>query len=67
VLLFFFLTFLKDGITELELIAKGFLFLILGGLMAVTKRNQTRYFASFWVEFIPIFWWIVIWGLASYF
>ena len=67
VLLFFFLTFLKDDLSELELIAKGMLFLILGGLMFMTKRDQTRYFASFWVEFIPIFWWIVIWGLTFYF
>ena len=67
VLFFFFLTFLKDEITELELIAKGIFFLILGGLMFVTKRNQSKYFASFWVEVIPIFWWFVIWGLAFYF
>ncbi|NNK75253.1 MAG: hypothetical protein HKP42_04235 [Maribacter sp.] len=64
VLSFFFLTFLKDEITTLELIAKGILFLILGGLMFVSKRNQSKYFASFWVEVIPIFWWLVIWGLT---
>ena len=67
VIFFFFLTFLKDGITELELIAKGMLFLILGALMFVTKRNQSKYFASFWVEVIPIFWWFVTWGLTFYF
>ena len=67
VLFFFFLTFLKDGITQLELIAKGMLFLILGGLMFVTKRNQSKYFASFWVEFISIFWWFSIYGLTFYF
>jgi hypothetical protein len=67
VLFFFFLTFLKDEITELELIAKGMFFLILGGLMFVTKRNQSKYFASFWVEVIPIIGWFVIWGLTFYF
>lgn len=67
VIFFFFLTFLKDEITELELIAKGMLFLILGALMFVTKRNQSKYFASFWVEVIPIFWWFVTWGLTFYF
>ena len=67
VLFFFFLTFLKDEIAQLELIAKGMLFLILGGLMLVTKRNHSKYFASFWVEVIPIFWWFVIWGLTFYF
>lgn len=67
VLFFFFLTFLKDEITTLELTAKGILFLILGGLMFVTKRNQSKYFASFWVEAIPIFWCLVIWGLTFLF
>jgi len=67
VLFFFFLTFLKDEITELEIIAKSMLFLILGGLMFLTKRNQSKFFASFWVEVIPIFWWFVIWGLTFYF
>ncbi len=67
VLFFFFLTFLKDDISELELIAKAVLFLILGGLMIITKRDQTRYFASFWVEFVPIFWWFLIWGLTFYY
>lgn len=66
-LLFFFLTFLKDDISNVELIANGILFLILGGLMAATKRDQTKYFASFWVEFIPVFWWILIWGLTFYY
>lgn len=56
-LLFFFLTFLKDEISSNELILKGLLFLCLGVLMYSTKRNQSKYFASFWVESIPIFWW----------
>ncbi len=58
--LFFFMTFLKDGIGEVELIGKGFLFLGMGMLMFITKRNQTQYFASFWVEAIPIFWWALL-------
>ncbi len=60
-LLFFFLTFLKDEISSKELIFKGLLFLVLGAVMYITKRNQEKYFASFWVESIPIFWW----GLLS--
>lgn len=61
VLLFFLLTFLKDDLTELELVAKGILCLVLGGLMFVTRRNQTKYFSSFWVEAIPIVWGVLIW------
>jgi len=56
ILFFFFITFLKDNLTPLELIGKGILFLLLGSLMFLTKRNQSKYFASFWVEGIPAFW-----------
>lgn len=56
VVIFFLMTYLKDTITTLDLVSKGVLFLILGGLMYITKRNQSKYFASFWVEAIPIVW-----------
>lgn len=56
----FFLVLFKDALRINELIASGFLFLGLGILMFVTKRRQPAYFASFWVEAIPIFWWIVL-------
>ena len=64
--IFFFLTFLKDDVTILETVGKGTLFLILGMLMFVTKRNQKKYFASFWVEAIPIFWLGVMWCLQKW-
>jgi hypothetical protein len=67
VLLFFILTFLKDEITDLELVGKGILCLVLGGLMFVTKRNQTKYFSSFWVEAIPIVWGVLIWSMTFLF
>ncbi len=63
VLVFFFSTWLKETITHLDLIAKGILFLSFGFLMLYTKGKQTRYFASFWVESIPIFWLMVIYIL----
>ncbi|MBT8185609.1 MAG: hypothetical protein KJN76_12265 [Eudoraea sp.] len=66
-LLFFCLTFLKDDLEMLEAISSGILFLVLGLLMYITKRNQSGYFASFWVEAVPVFWWGVIWGLYRYF
>tara|TARA_R110002167_G_scaffold123455_2_gene302427 strand:+ start:130 stop:936 length:807 start_codon:yes stop_codon:yes gene_type:complete len=63
---FFFMTFLKDSIGAQELIGKGILFLILGILMFVTKRKQSLYFASFWVEGIPILWYGILWGLQHF-
>ena len=59
VLLFFFITFLKDDLGVEELILKGILFLILGIILFSTKRNQSNYFASFWVEAIPVFWFVL--------
>ncbi|MCM4168472.1 hypothetical protein KCTC52924_02047 [Arenibacter antarcticus] len=56
-LLFFMCTFLKDDITYLDVISKGFLFLILWLMIYRTKKIQSKYFSSFWVEAIPIFWW----------
>lgn len=57
---FFFLTFMKDEIPVFDIIGKGIMFLLLGILMLVTRRNQTKYFASFWVEGIPILWYLVM-------
>jgi hypothetical protein len=56
-LVFFFSTFLIDELCSEGLVLKGILFLILGSMIFSTKRNQSKYFASFWVESIPIFWW----------
>jgi hypothetical protein len=57
--LFFFLTFVKDDISIEELISKGIVFLILVNALFTTRKNQTKYFASFWIESIPVFWWIM--------
>lgn len=64
VLLFFIFTFLKDIITELELVSKGILFLVLFVLMMVTKHNQSKYFSSFWIEAIPMVWALLIGAMA---
>ncbi|MCG2461735.1 hypothetical protein K8352_13330 [Flavobacteriaceae bacterium F89] len=66
-LLFFLLTFLKEDIGVLEVVGKGIFFLILTMVLLFTRRKQPRYFASFWVEAMPIFWWILMAGLAPIF
>jgi hypothetical protein len=60
VVLFFFVTFLKDEIPLMDLVSKSILFLVLGGLMYITKRNQSAYFSSFWVEAIPVGWYLIL-------
>jgi len=62
--LFFFATFLKDEIVLDDLISKGVLFLVLGSLMYATKRNQSKYFSSFFVEAIPLGWYLLLLGMA---
>lgn len=32
----------------------------LGGFLFYTKKNQSKYFSSFWIEGLPIFWWILL-------
>jgi len=64
--LLFLLTFLKDHISLDDVIGKGVLCLGLGGILLLTKRDQGKYFASFWVEAIPLVWWFVLLILQSY-
>lgn len=65
--IFFFLTFLRDGINEYEV----FLRCILSGIMIFvlisSKKMQSRYFVSFWVEGIPILWLCLFWVVERYF
>jgi len=56
-IVFYALTFLKDTLLGIDIIGKGLLFLTLVFFIVATKRHQNQYFASFWVEAIPIFWW----------
>lgn len=56
VVVFFALCFLKENISGDELLGKGLMSLLLGVFLWQTRRRQSRYFASFWVEALPIFW-----------
>lgn len=57
---FFFATFLKDELSVAELVSKGVLFVILGILMFITQRKQSKYYASFFVESMPMVWWALL-------
>lgn len=43
-----------------RIIADGILVFITGLLLWMTKKKQSKYFASFWVESVPIMWWILL-------
>jgi len=50
------LTFLKHNIGTLEIFGQGILVFLLVMTLWLTKNKQSKYFASFWVEGIPIVW-----------
>lgn len=64
-LFFFFLTYLKSQVSYLDLISKGVMFLVMGLVIYNTQKKQPKYFSSFWVEAIPVFWWGFIWMLDN--
>lgn len=65
--IYFITTFFKDDLNRVEIIGKAILFLILIIMMLMTHRNQSKYFASFFVEGIPICWLGILLFLDSYF
>lgn len=64
-LIFFMITFLKDYLSPLDIIGRGMLFIILIAMILMTRRNQSKYFSSFFVESIPICWLVLLTVLES--
>ncbi|MDC6366542.1 MULTISPECIES: hypothetical protein [Flavobacteriaceae] len=61
VLLFFVLTFLKDEIHQSEIIMRLVLGVVLVLALFLHRNEKSKYFASFWVEGIPIVWLGLFW------
>lgn len=57
---FYFLEFLKNNFIEEQLIVNGVLVFILALFLAFANENRSKYYSSFWVESIPIFWWLMV-------
>jgi hypothetical protein len=57
---FYFLELLKNNFIVEQLIVNGVLFVVLSLFLAFANENRSRYFTSFWVESIPIFWWLMV-------
>ncbi|WP_396632159.1 hypothetical protein [Maribacter sp. R86514] len=62
-ILFFLITFLKTDLEVAPIVVKTILFLTLIFVVYKTELEQKKYFSSFWVEAIPLFWWLlfIIW------
>lgn len=67
VFLFYTCTFFKDELVQSEIIVKTILFIGLGILMFSFGKNQGKYFASFWVEGIPLIWYLILVVLVDWF
>lgn len=59
------LEFFKNSAMWESKIAIGLLAIITGVLLWRSKENQSRYYASFWVEGVPVFWLLVLLLLRS--
>ncbi|SKB38319.1 UbiA prenyltransferase family protein [Maribacter arcticus] len=59
-IIFYAATFLKTNLDFISVGVNTILLLILLGIILKTELNQKKYFSSFWVEAIPLFWWLLI-------
>ncbi|CAM2933447.1 hypothetical protein [Flavobacterium frigoris] len=57
---FYFLEFLKTNFIKEQLIVNAILVLILSLFLAFANEKRSRYYSTFWVESIPIFWWLMV-------
>lgn len=61
----FLLTFLKNELHNLEVLGQFVLLFLLVLALFLTRKKQSRYFAAFWVEGLPIAWLAAIWLLSE--
>lgn len=64
-LTFLGLTIFKPGVSWEEWLSKSLICLVLILMLRGTKRHQSPYFSSFWVEAIPFLWWLILWSLEA--
>lgn len=58
-ILFYAATFLKTDLDIVHVAVKTMLFIVLMLTLYKTKLSQNKYFSSFGVEAIPLFWWLL--------
>lgn len=64
---FFLLTFLKDEIHHVEIVLRLGLTMVFIFVLIINKKMKSRYFVSFWVEAIPVFWFGMFWWVERFF
>jgi hypothetical protein len=58
IFIFFSISIVSNG-TSIDLISDLLISFVLIFMIYITKKNQTKYFSSFWVESLPIYWLII--------
>ncbi|WP_405410510.1 hypothetical protein [Maribacter sp. Asnod1-A12] len=66
-IIFYTITFLKTDLDTAHITVKTLLFIILLLMIYKTGLGQKKYFSSFWVEAIPLFWWFLFVISKKYF
>jgi hypothetical protein len=57
---FYFLELFKNDFIEEQLIVNGILVVTLSLFLAFANEKNNKYYTSFWVESIPVFWWLMV-------
>jgi hypothetical protein len=57
---FYFLEFLKSNFDKNQLVINLIMVLVLSLFIAFANEKRSKYYTSFWVESIPIFWWLMV-------
>ena len=57
---FYFLEFFKNNFIEKQLLINLILVVMLSLFLLFSNQNRSKYYSSFWVESIPIIWWLLV-------
>ena len=57
---FYFLEFLKSNLDEKQLIVNLILVALISLFLLFANEKRSKYYTSFWVESVPIIWWLLL-------
>ncbi|GGA63896.1 hypothetical protein GCM10008015_01000 [Flavobacterium palustre] len=57
---FYFLEFFKTNFIQKQLVVNLVLVVTLSLFLIFSNTNRSKYYTSFWVESIPVFWWLMV-------
>lgn len=57
------MTFLKEDLQVSEIVIKTFISLTLIVALLLSEKGRSKYFASFWVELLPVTWFALTWAI----